>query len=442
MFENESMDSDDTPSEPLEEADSVQDGSDEDEITRRDFLKQVGATAGAVAAAPLALSSGFTPKRVYAQTSDPVRIGVLLPYSDIYALLGESITHAMEMYFDQIGWQAGGRDIELVQEDTEMDPGTALSRARRLIQQQDVDLLTGIVSSGVLLALRDFVHAQQIPLICSNAGAPALSRGQISPYVWRTSFTNWQPPHPLGYWNAENLGTEGYTSVHDYAAGHDVRNSASYGFRENGGEIIGTQHPPFPDMGDPAPFMSSIDSADPDVVMTFYAGSAAVTFVNAFDEFGLQGDVNLTGSGFLTDESALPAMGSSAEGHITGLHWAWGLDTPANNEFKERFSDFSEHNPNVYAVQGFDTARVIEEMLNEVGGDTSNADNMVDVLPGISFTSPRGPFTLDPDTHAPEHHIYIREVRQAEDGNYHNFVVEDTGPIVDPGDDSLEYDPT
>ncbi len=409
-------------------------------ITRRDFIKQVGSAAGAAAALPLLTGTGSA-NQVHAQTDNPIRIGVLLAYSGIYATVGENITRGMELYFDQIGWEAGGRSIELVQEDTEADPGVALSRARRLVEQEQVDLLTGIVSSGVLLALRDYVHAQQIPLICSNAGAPQLSRNRMTPYVWRTSYTNWQPPYPLGSWNANNLGTQGMISVHDYAAGHDVRNSISHSFTENGGEILAVQQPPFPDMGDPAPFMSTIQEVDPDLVMVFYGGSAAVAFVNAYDEFGLKGEIPLTGSGFFTMEEVLPAMGSSAEGHIGGLHWAWGLDTPANNEFKEQFREHTGQEANFTGMQGFDTARVIAEMMDELGGDTSSVDQMIEVLPTVSFTSPRGPFTLDKDTQAPKQHIYIREVREV-NGRYHNIPIEDTGPIVDPGDDSLEYNPT
>ena len=90
---------------------------------------------------------------------------------------------------------------------------------------------------------------------------------------------------------------------------------------------------------------------------------------------------------------------------------------------------------NVFAVQGYDTARVIVELLNALQGDTSDVDKMVEALPGITFNSPRGPFALDANSQAPRQKIYLREVQNVE-GQVQNTVIADLGEIVDPGDDS------
>ena len=74
-------------------------------------------------------------------------------------------------------------------------------------------------------------------------------------------------------------------------------------------------------------------------------------------------------------------------------------------------------------------------MLNAVQGDTTDVDKMIDVIPGIKFDSPRGPFKLDPSSQNPSQHIYVREVQEV-DGALHNVVIDDLGEISDPGDDS------
>lgn len=404
-------------------------------ITRRSFVGTLGAAAGGAVSLPL-----FSGDWAAVHQQRPVRVGVLLPYSGIYAVLGESITQGMELYFDQHGWESGGREIELVQEDSEMSTRTAFSRARRLVERENVDLLAGFVSSSVLLAVRSYLHSRRTLSLVTNAGAPELSRGDRSPYIWRTSFTNWQPAHPMGTWAARNVGTRGYISVHDYAAGHDAMTAMAHGFTQAGGEIVGHQQLPFPDIGDPAPYMADIRQADPDVVMVFYAGNAAVRFVNAYDQFGLKDQVPLTGSGFYSTEDVMPSQGSSAVGNISGLHWAYGLQTPENEAFKEEFRAHAGRSANVYAVQGYDTARVIAEMLATLDGDVSDVQQMIDFLPSVSFTSPRGPFSIDENSQSPRHNIYIREARSVGE-EYHNVVREDTGQVVDPGDDSQELDP-
>lgn len=398
-------------------------------FTRREFLKATGAAAATLAAAPLFSACGG------GGASGPLKIGVLLPYSDIYAVLGESITEAMRMVFDSVNNEAGGRQIEIITEDTEIKPDVAQQKARKLVEQDEVAFVTGVVSSGVLIGLRDYFAEAQKLLICSNAGANDLSRGLKTPYIWRTSFTNWMPNWPVGTWAANNVGKRAYISVPDYAAGENTVTSFSNSFEAAGGEILGIQRTPFPNMGDPAPFIAELADAAPDLVYSFYSGGAAVTFVKAYGEFGLSGNIPLMCSGFMVEEDVLPAQGEAALDVWSGLHWALLLDNEENKTFTAAYKERTGMDANVFAVQGCDTARVIVEMLNAVEGDTSNTDNMVEALSGISFNSPRGSFALDANSQAPRHNIYLRQVREV-DGTLHNVVTENLGEIVDPGDDS------
>ncbi|MFQ5617324.1 MAG: ABC transporter substrate-binding protein [Anaerolineales bacterium] len=397
-------------------------------ISRRGFLKLAGITAAGLAATPI-LSACST------AASGPVKIGILLPYSGIYAVLGESIIEAMKMYFEETGNEAGGRQIEFITEDTEMTPDVAQQKARKLIEQDEVDLVAGIVSTGVLYGLRDYFDSSKKLLVCANAGGNLISRARKTPYIWRTSFSNWQPNWPLGTWAYENVAQKVFMSAPDYGAGHNMVDAFANSFQAAGGEILGTQFTPFPNMGDPAPFITEIQGADPPMVFCFYSGGAAVTFIQAYGEFGLTGSIPLVTAGFTVEEDVLPAEGDAALGARSGLHWALLLDNPENKAFTAAYKERAGKDANVFALQGYDTGRVIVEMLNAVQGDTSDVDKMIDALGGVSFNSPRGPFKLDANTQNPSQHIYVREVREV-DGALHNVVIEDLGEITDPGDDS------
>ena len=398
-------------------------------ITRREFLKATGVAATAYAAGPLiSACSG--------RAVGPVKIGVLLPYSDIYAVLGESITEGMKMYFDEVGNEAGGRQIEMLTEDSEIKMDVAQQKARKLVEQYEADLVTGIVSTGVLYGLRDYFDTNKKMLICANAGGNKISRDLKTPYIWRVSFSNWQPNWPLGTWAYENVAKSVFMSAPDYGAGHNMVDAFANSFQAAGGEILGTQFTPFPSMGDPAPFITEIRGSDPPMVFCFYSGGAAVTFVQSYGEFGLSGHIPLVCAGFTVEEDVLPAEGEAALGALSGLHWALMLDNPANRKFTAAYKARTGKDANVFAVQGYDTGRVIVEMLNTVQGDTSNVNSMIDSMAGISFDSPRGPFSLDRNSQNPTQHIYVREVQEV-DGSLHNVVIEDLGEITDPGDDSL-----
>lgn len=398
-------------------------------LTRRQFLKLAGGTAAALSM-PAVISACST------ATSGPLKIGILLPYSDIYAVLGESITEAIKMYFEENGNEAGGRPVEFIEEDEGTAPDVALQKAQKLVEQDEVDLVVGIVSSGVLLGVRDYFHDNQKLLIVANAGANELSRNLKSPYIWRTSFTNWMAPYSMGGWAAANVGTRAAISVPDYAAGNNNITGFTNSFTAAGGEIVLEQRTPFPNMGDPAPFIAELADSGADLVYSFYSGGAAVTFVTAYSQFGLSGQIPLLAAGFMTEEDVLPAQGDAANGIRTTLHWSYVLDNPENNAFKEAYRNRTGNDANVFGVQGYDTARVVKDMLDLVEGDTSDVEAMIDALGNVSFNSPRGPFRLDANSQAPEHNMYLREV-QTIDGALHNAIVENLGSIVDPGDDSL-----
>ena len=403
-------------------------------MTRRDFLKTMGVLAGTAAAGPLISACGSLGGQP--AVSGPLKVGVLLPYSDIYAVLGESITEAMKMYLESVGNEAGGRQIELITENSEMKPDIGLQKARKLVEQDNVDLVAGLVSSGVANAVRDYFHDNKKILIIANAGSNVITRAKRSPYIFRTSFTNWQPNWPLGGWAYENVAQKVFVSAPDYAAGHNMVDAFLNNFQAHGGQLIGEpQYTPFPSMGDPAPFITEIQNADPPMVYCFYSGGAAVTFVKAYGEFGLTGKIPLVAAGFAVEEDVLPAEGEAARGAYSGLHWALLLDNPENKAFTKAYKERTGKDANVFAMQGYDTGRVIVEALNALQGDTSNTDKVIEALAGVKFKSPRGEFKFDADTHNVINPIYVRQVQEV-DGVLHDVVLENLGEFPDPGDDS------
>jgi hypothetical protein len=103
----------------------------------------------------------------------------VLPYTGAYAVLGESITQGMELVFARENWTVAGRKVEMIKEDDEMKPPVGIRKTEKLIDSDKVDILTGPVHSGILLGMRDKVHASKTILIVSNAGADDISRAKV-----------------------------------------------------------------------------------------------------------------------------------------------------------------------------------------------------------------------------------------------------------------------
>ena len=192
-----------------------------DRLTRRTFLKT--ATLGSVGGALGAAVGGTGPwvLRAHAQGA-PVKIGLVLPYTGVYAELGNSITQAMELVFARENGTVAGRKIEMIKEDDEMKPPVGVRKTEKLIDSDKVDILTGPVHSGILMGMRDKVHASKTILIVSNAGADAISRERCSKWIFRTSFSNWQPCQPMGGWVAKNVSKDVFQIAPNYQAGKDM----------------------------------------------------------------------------------------------------------------------------------------------------------------------------------------------------------------------------
>ena len=153
---------------------------------------------------------------------DNIKIGTLLPYSGVYTVLGEEITNAMELAFEEVNNSIHGRSIEIIKGDTEVKPNIALQKGRKLISSDKVDILVGPVSSSVALAVRDLVVQSKTPLIIPNAGANILTGAKCSKYITRISFSNYQINAPMGTWLANKGINTAFLLAPNYAAGKEM----------------------------------------------------------------------------------------------------------------------------------------------------------------------------------------------------------------------------
>jgi branched-chain amino acid transport system substrate-binding protein len=395
-----------------------------DGLTRRSFLTGAAAAGAGIAVGPWVLRS-------HAQ-GGPVKIGLVLPYTGVYAVLGESITQAMELVFARENWTVAGRKIEMIKEDDEMKPPVGIRKTEKLIDSDKVDILTGPVHSGILLGMRDKVHNSKTILIVSNAGANEISRDKCSHWIFRTSFSNWQPNFPMGPWVAKNMAKEAYIVAPNYAAGRDQLGAFKESFVPAGGKIVAEDYPKLGET-DYAPHLTKIKQSGAKLVYAFFSGTDAVNFVKQYDQFGLKGTVKLAGAGFLTEPDVLPAQGNSALGIITGHFYTSLLDNPTNVKFRKEFQEKFKKDTDGFACQGYDTAEVIVRALKTVKGNTQDKDKLVETIAKVEFDSPRGKFRFDPKTHnVIQPFVYIREVKEVA-GGLNNVPIDKVADVRDPG---------
>jgi branched-chain amino acid transport system substrate-binding protein len=351
----------------------------------------------ALAASPLAL----------AQTAPKIKVGLMLPATGTFAALGTAIENGFRLHISEQGGKLAGREIEFFKVDDESDPAKATDNVNKLIKRDNVDVLVGTVHSGVAMAMARAAKDSGTLLIVPNAGADAVTGPMCAPNIFRSSFSNWQPGYAMG----EVMAKKGYKNVvtiaWKYAAGDESVRGFKEAFEKGGGKVTKELGLPFPNVEFQA-LLTEIAATKPDAVYTFFAGGGAVKFVKDYAAAGLKKSIPLYGAGFLTD-GTLEAQGADAEGLMTTLHYADGIDTPRDKAFRLAYAKTFKLQPDVYAVQGYDAAQMLAIGLKAVKGDLTKKAEFADALRKAKIDSPRGTFTLS-KAHNPVQDVYLRRV--------------------------------
>ncbi len=362
-------------------------------------------------AAALAASFLFLPAGSAWAQAPKIKVGLMLPYSGTYAALGNAITNGFKLAVTEGGGTLGGREVEFFTLDDESDPAKAPDNASKLIKRDKVDVLVGTVHSGVALAMAKVARDNDTLLIVPNAGAGDLTGPLCAPNLFRTSFTNWQPGYAMGKVALEQKKKTAVTFTWKYAAGEESVTGFKEAFEAGGGKVVKQLALPFPQVEFQS-YLTEIAALKPDVVYVFFAGGGAVKFVKDYAAAGLKSSIPLYGAGFLTD-GTLEAQGEAAQGLLTTLHYADGLQNPKDKAFRAAYEKAFGSQADVYAVGGYDAAQLLAAGLAAVKGDVSKRKQLVAAMEKAKIDSPRGPMTLS-KSHNPVNDIYLRKVEGKE----------------------------
>jgi branched-chain amino acid transport system substrate-binding protein len=363
---------------------------------------------------------GSAPGPAAAQ-SGPIKIGLLAPLTGAASALGKDMLSGTELYLDEINRQVAGRKIELIVEDTEGVTATALTKARKLVDQDHVAVLTGGLLASTGYALHPFADAAKIPTTYPVMSSDDLTQRKPAKWVVRTGWTSSQSMHAFGEWVAKNLKYKKIATVgFDYAFGWETVGGFQRTFEEQGGQIIQKIWTPL-NTTDFSPFIAQI-KPDADAVFAVFFGRGSLQFAKQYAESGLKAKIPLIGNGTLTDESVLPQMGDEALGVYTALHYSAALDNPANKKYAKAFEAKAGKVPSYYAETCYTNIRWIVEAIKAVNGKVEDREAFLAALKKVELKDfPRGAVVIDKWGN-PVQNIYVRKVERV-GGQLQNSVI-------------------
>ncbi|GAB3795162.1 ABC transporter substrate-binding protein [Micromonospora zhanjiangensis] len=391
-------------------------------LDRRQALKLMAAL-GATGLASACGTAGGTAADVDDATSDyPIKIGMIAPKSGGYKPIGDELIRGFQLFLDLNDKRLGGHPAELVVADEGESAQSGKAAADSLLSQ-NVHALTGVVSSPVMLGVRDTIEQARVPLIGSNASPTNL---QSVVYIWRTSFVNDEPGKALGPYVAEYLsklppsqrrGAGGRVSIisPQYTGGTD----AVRGFQQSFGdgatdprlaEPVWTEYITNPGKNTFKADISRLLQQDPDAVYCFFAGTAAVEFLRQLHAAGYRKQI--FGSGFLTEGNVLTELRpAEAEGIITALNYSADINNAANRVFASAFRKAHSAEPTTYAMASYDAAQVLNKAIRIAGDRPTPQDINLAIGQIGQIDSPRGSWQFN-QPRTPQQKWYLRRVQR------------------------------
>jgi len=328
----------------------------------------------------------------------PIKLGLLFPYTGPIASVGQDATRGFELHLAKLGNRAGGREIQLLKEDDEFKPDVGLTKARKLVERDHVDLLVGPVNSAVALALRDYVNRQGVPLVIPVAFSKEITSPRNAiPWVFRVIETTDQSNFSMGTWVYKNTPYRKIVVMAtDIVSGHDVAGAFRAAFTAAGGEIVKEIYIPTgtPDV---ATYVAQLVALGADAVYIFSGGADAIRFVKTYEEYGLKGKLPLLAYNTLVDDILLPAMGDAALGIIAVGTYSAALDTPESRAFVRDYEARYASWPSAHSERGYVAAQLITAAIDLPKGNVSDRSKVRDALVSAvtKILPPRGPIRFD-----------------------------------------------
>jgi branched-chain amino acid transport system substrate-binding protein len=365
-----------------------------------------------------------------AHAQQTIKIGVILPFSGQFADTGVQLDDGIKLYMQQHGDTVAGKKIEVIRKDVGgIAPEVAKRLAQELVVRDGADILAGFALTPNALAAADVSAQAKKFMVVMNAATAIITTK--SPYMARTSDTIPQVDEVFGTWAAKQGIHTAYTLVSDYGPGLDAESAFQRGFEAGGGKVVGSVRVPVanPDF---SAFVQRAKDANPEAIFMFVpGGTQPAALGKALSSRGITpANTKILGQGEITSEEALKSMGDDAVGIITAFHYDYNHASPLNKEFVAAYNKAFGRNPDIFSIGGYDGMHLIYAALEKTGGKL-DGEALIDAAKGMSWESPRGPMSIDPETRDVVQTVYIRRVEKV-GGNLVNVDIDKIDSVKDP----------
>ena len=350
-----------------------------------------------------------------AQAADKVKVGMLSTLSGPGAGLGIDIRDGFNLALKHSGGKLGGLPAEVIVADDQAKPDAARQTADRLVKQEKVDFMTGVVFSNVMLAVGKPIFDSKTFYISANAGPSQYAGADCNPYFFNVAWQNDNLHEAVG----KTVQEKGFKKVALLAPNYPAGKDALAGFKRYfKGQIASEAYTPLSQL-DYGAELSKMRASGADAVYIFLPGGLGINFIKQFVGAGLSKDMTLFGPGFSADEDVIRAVGEPMLGMFNSSQWAHDMQNPVNKRFVADFQKDYGRLPTLYASQGYDAARLMDAAVRDVKGNLSDKAALRKAIAAAKFDSVRGAFKFNTNGY-PIQDYYLRVITKDAQGRITN----------------------
>jgi len=339
-----------------------------------------------------------------------LKIGFISTFSGPQGVMGEFMKEAVEVALDQLGRKVGGLETEVIYGDDQFKPDVGLQVAEEMLKKHQVDFVSGIIWSNVMMAVVPVVTGAGKIMVGTNAGASPLAGSQCNELYFSTSWNNDQTPEAMGKFLQDSGVDDIYVLAPNYQAGKDMVAGLKRYYKGKIVEEVYTK------MGqqDYQAEITQLRSKNPKAVFAFYPGGMGIQFLRQYDQAGLRGKIPLY-TVYTVDEISIPAVKDAAVGIYETRYWSPDLKNPANEKFVNDYKKKYKKLPVFYGAQSYDGIMLIDSAVRAVKGNVKDTKGMVAAMRKADFKSLRGPFQYNVNHH-PIQNFYLLKTEKLKSG--------------------------
>jgi branched-chain amino acid transport system substrate-binding protein len=374
-----------------------------------------------------ALATGLAYAGTAAAQDDTIKMGALATLEGAFAILGEDSMRGVELALQQRDYMAGGKKIELIKGSSDASPDSAIRAARKLVEQDGVQILVGPLSGSEGLAIKDYAKTQpNVTFVNGTSAAQDTTLRDPAPNFYRFSTDGAQWMAGLGNYVYNDKGYRRVVTIaEDYSFPYTQVLGFMLEFCGAGGKVVDKYWVPIGNK-DYSSIIASIP-VDIDAIYVALGGADAVNFLSQYEQAG--GEAPLIGGSITVDQTVLGSKGKRRD-YVIGTPAAGPIadnwDDPRWKAFvaayQKAFPD-GFPSPSLFAHGYYVNTMAVLDALDEVNGDLSGGEKKFrEALSNLEFDTPTGMVKVDHNRNGIAD-IFLTEVAVGDDGNLYNKVV-------------------